>query len=243
MSKPAKKAKTTKKDVALLEDTLREAPFVPDEGPGDSLLALPGGTRSRGVSPGAFAAIKAALEQCAEEVGADFGPEERQWINRIRDGALRRLEPDVTAARREAKRRLLAELAQEAAEERAKLAELRLQTARARDEVAACRAVAAARIMAGADIPERSAVPPVTPEEKQTFDRDCDAVEKAYDDCAAGVPRIRDLIASSEEELARRRRGEAPLPPPPQLKPPAERLADHLSREETLADFVADGED
>ena len=65
----------------------------------------------------------------------------------------------------------------------------------------------------------------------------------AYDDCAAGVPRIRDLIASSEEELARRRRGEAPLPPPPQLKPPAERLADHLSREETLADFVADGED
>ena len=40
----------------------------------------------------AFAAIKAALEQCAEEVGADFGPEERQWINRIRDGALRRLE-------------------------------------------------------------------------------------------------------------------------------------------------------
>ena len=144
MSKPAKKAKTTKKDVALLEDTLREAPFVPDEGPGDSLLALPGGTRSRGVSPGAFAAIKAALEQCAEEVGADFGPEERQWINRIRDGALRRLEPDVAAARREAKRRLLAELAQEAAEERAKLAELRLQTARARDEVAACRAVAAA---------------------------------------------------------------------------------------------------
>ena len=169
MPKPAKKAKTTKKDVALLEDTLREAPFVPDEGPGegpgDSLLALPGGTRSRGVSPGAFAAIKAALEQCAEEVGADFGPEERQWINRIRDGALRRLEPDVAAARREAKRRLLAELAQEAAEERAKLAELRLQTARARDEVAACRAVAAARIMAGADIPERPAVPPVTPEE------------------------------------------------------------------------------
>ena len=51
MPKPAKKAKTTKKDVALLEDTLREAPFVPDEGPGDSLLALPGGTRSRGVSP------------------------------------------------------------------------------------------------------------------------------------------------------------------------------------------------
>ena len=96
MPKPAKKAKTTKKDVALLEDTLREAPFVPDEGPGDSLLGLPGGTRSRGVSPGAFAAIKAALEQCAEEVGADFGPEERQWINRIRDGALRRLEPDVT---------------------------------------------------------------------------------------------------------------------------------------------------
>ena len=47
----------------------------------------------------------------------------------------------------------------------------------------------------------------------------------------------------SEEELARRRRGEAPLPPPPALKPPAERLADHLSREETLADFVADGED
>ena len=139
MSKPAKKAKTAKKDVALLEDTLREAPFVPDEGPGDSLLALPGGTRSRGVSPGAFAAIKAALEQCAEEVGADFGPEKRQWINRIRDGALRRLEPDVAAARREAKRRLLAELAQEAAEERAKLAELRLQTARARDEVAACR--------------------------------------------------------------------------------------------------------
>ena len=89
MPKPAKKAKTAKKDVALLEDTLREAPFVPDEGPGDSLLALPGGTRSRGVSPGAFAAIKAALEQCAEEVGADFGPEERQWINRIRDGALR----------------------------------------------------------------------------------------------------------------------------------------------------------
>ena len=133
MSKPAKKAKTAKKDVALLEDTLREAPFVPDEGPGDSLLGLPGGTRSRGVSPGAFAAIKAALEQCAEEVGADFGPEERQWINRIRDGALRRLEPDVAAARREAKRRLLAELAQEAAEERAKLAELRLQTARARD--------------------------------------------------------------------------------------------------------------
>ena len=42
----------------------------------------------------------------------------------------------------------LAELAQEAAEERAKLAELRLQTARARDEVAACRAVAAARIIA-----------------------------------------------------------------------------------------------
>ena len=243
MSKPAKKAKTAKKDVALLEDTLREAPFVPDEGPGDSLLALPGGTRSRGVSPGAFAAIKAALEQCAEEVGADFGPEERQWINRIRDGALRRLEPDVAAARREAKRRLLAELAQEAAEERAKLAELRLQTARARDEVAACRAVAAARIMAGSEIPERPAVPPVTPEEKQTFDRDCDAVEKAYDDCAAGVPRIRDLIASSEEELARRRRGEAPLPPPPALKPPAERLADHLSREETLADFVADGED
>ena len=75
------------------------------------------------------------------------------------------------------------------------------------------------------------------------FRSDCDAVEKAYDDCAAGVPRIRDLIASSEEELARRRRGEAPLPPPPQLKPPAERLADHLSREETLADFVADGED
>ena len=110
MPKPAKKAKTTKKDVALLEDTLREAPFVPDEGPGDSLLGLPGGTRSRGVSPGAFAAIKAALEQCAEEVGADFGPEERQWINRIRDGALRRLEPDVAAARREAKRRLLAEL-------------------------------------------------------------------------------------------------------------------------------------
>ena len=243
MSKPAKKAKTAKKDVALLEDTLREAPFVPDEGPGDSLLGLPGGTRSRGVSPGAFAAIKAALEQCAEEVGADFGPEERQWINRIRDGALRRLEPDVAAARREAKRRLLAELAQEAAEERAKLAELRLQTARARDEVAACRAVAAARIMAGADIPSTPAVPPVTPEEKQTFDRDCDAVEKAYDDCAAGVPRIRDLIASSEEELARRRRGEAPMPPPPQLKPPAERLADHLSREETLADFVADGED
>ena len=66
MPKPAKKAKTAKKDVALLEDTLREAPFVPDEGPGegpgDSLLALPGGTRSRGVSPGAFAAIKAALE-------------------------------------------------------------------------------------------------------------------------------------------------------------------------------------
>ena len=169
MPKPAKKAKTAK-DVALLEDTLREAPFVPDEGPGDSLLGLPGGTRSRGVSPGAFAAIKAALEQCAEEVGADFGPEERQWINRIRDGALRRLEPDVAAARREAKRRLLAELAQEAAEERAKIAEQRLQTARARDEVAACRAVAAARIMAGSDIPERPAVPPVTPEEKQTFE-------------------------------------------------------------------------
>ena len=131
MSKPAKKAKTAKKDVALLEDTLREAPFVPDEGPGDSLLALPGGTRSRGVSPGAFAAIKAALEQCAEEVGADFGPEERQWINRIRDGALRRLEPDVAAARREAKRRLLAELAQEAAEERAKLADRRGRAAAA----------------------------------------------------------------------------------------------------------------
>ena len=60
-AKKAKKAKTAK-DVSLLEDTLREAPFVPDEGPGDSLLALPGGTRSRGVSPGAFAAIKAALE-------------------------------------------------------------------------------------------------------------------------------------------------------------------------------------
>ena len=61
MPKPAKKAKTAKKDVALLEDTLREAPFVPDEGPGDSLLGLPGGTRSRGVSPGAFAAIKLSL--------------------------------------------------------------------------------------------------------------------------------------------------------------------------------------
>ena len=41
MPKPAKKAKTAKKDVALLEDTLREAPFVPDEGSGDSLLARP----------------------------------------------------------------------------------------------------------------------------------------------------------------------------------------------------------
>ena len=155
---------------------LREAPFVPDEGPGDSLLALPGGTRSRGVSPGAFAAIKAALEQCAEEVGADFGPEERQWINRIRDGALRRLEPDVAAARREAKRRLLAELAQEAAEERAKLAELRLQTARARDEVAACRAVAAARIMARR---HRGRPCRRSRRRRSRLSMDCDAVEKA----------------------------------------------------------------
>ena len=86
-------------------------------------------------------------------------------------------------------------------------------------------------------------MPPVTPEEKQTFDRDCDAVEKAYDDCAAGVPRIRDLIASSEEELARRRRGEAPLPPPPALKPPASAPRTTHRAARTAADFVADGED
>ena len=53
------------------------------------------------------------------------------------------LEPNVAAARREAGFRLLAELAQRPPK-RAKLAELRLQTARTRDEVAACRAVAAA---------------------------------------------------------------------------------------------------
>lgn len=241
MATPAKKAKTAAKEVKILEDTLREAPFVPDEGPGATLLSLPGGPRSRGVSPGAFAAIKAALEQCADEVGADFGPEERKWINRVRDGALRRLEPDAVNARREAKRRALAELAQEAAEERAALAETRLQVARARDEVAALRAIASAQILDGASADLAPAVPPVTPEEKHTFDRDCDAIERSYDECATGVPRIRDLIASSEEELGRRRRGGAPLPPPPALKPAAERLADHLGREETVADFVDDG--
>ena len=41
-AKKAKKAKTAK-DVSLLEDTLREAPFVPDEGPALRSLQIGGG--------------------------------------------------------------------------------------------------------------------------------------------------------------------------------------------------------
>ena len=66
------------------------------------------------------------------------------------------------------------------------------------------------------------------------------ATPRRRDDCAAGVPRIRDLIASSEEELARRRRrGAAAAAAGPQAAGRATRTTDREGRR----DFVPTGED
>ena len=136
-AKKAKKAKTTKKDVALLEDTLKRSPFVPDEGPGDSARAARRHAQP-GRVPGAFAAIKrrfrAVRRGGRRRLRAGGAPVDQSHPGRraAAAGAGRRRrrprsEAQTASRARAGGRRRESEIG----------AELRLQTARARDEVAA----------------------------------------------------------------------------------------------------------